>query len=332
MAAIARQHVITRAYLNHLVLDMHHSGIDTLVSFLNTCKLNSACGYSIPLLARSAAGFGSQPQPPLPLSRPHPPLGLDGNCGFDHGSENKGCPSTTEKVGSHLGDTDAPGTKRKRTSGPSETGSSPSTGGIPVQFRSQNLFQSSAPSMNRSTPSDPSLDCSGTNMWANIIGGGTGISTDKPVRLPHRSNTPLSSNDNDGQPKAPALGGQESLLRFAMTGSAEFLFEQTVTPAQLLSTTTAPAPARNVPDLASADVMTDTENPFGGLDSQWDNLVDPELFSQIAASMLADSGSTSQDGLNTSQDGSDPWTQLLSDATNGWDGAAAAAGRGGGDS
>ncbi|KAK0622873.1 hypothetical protein B0T14DRAFT_514669 [Immersiella caudata] len=325
MEAISRQHVITRAYLNHLILDMHHSGIDALVSFLNTCKVHSACGYNIPLLARSSASFGSQPQPPLPLSRPHPPLGPNGKCGFDHGPEKTGCPSAAEKIVNHFGDTDAPGSKRKRTSGPSSTGKSPPQGGVPHQFRVDNLFQQKVPSKIQSHTSKLGLGCGDPDMWASIVGGG------RPVRLPHRSSTPLSSDNNDGKTTAPAPGAQEALLRFAMTGSAEFLFERTVAPAELLTTATAPAPARNEPDPASADIMEDTGNFFESMDGQWDNLVDPDLFSQMTTTMLANGGSNNQEGLGASQDGSDPWSQLLSSATDGWDGAAAAAERGGGE-
>ncbi|KAK0645891.1 hypothetical protein B0T16DRAFT_148662 [Cercophora newfieldiana] len=280
MENIGRQHIITRAYFNHLVLDIQYNGIDTGASFLSTAKIQSTCGYSIPLLARSSISFRSEPQPPLPLGRPHPPLDSDGHClcgGIT--PEVDAFPPPAEKVCN----IHAPSSKRKRTTGPSGR-----------DAPAQRPFEQNAPS----TP----------DFWTNLTGaGGASSSSARPVRLPHRGNTPLPSTNT--APPPPPTNTQESLLRFAMasSSSSEFLFERTVAPSELLTT-----PA----NLAATDITS--ANLFQELDdAQWDGVISPRLFSQMAAAMMGDSENTSaDDGLSNVASGgeSDAWRQLLSGA------------------
>ncbi|KAK0738595.1 fungal-specific transcription factor domain-containing protein [Schizothecium vesticola] len=55
----------TRAYFNHLVLDMEHNGIGWYIN-LPSPMSPETCGYNIPLLARTSISVRSKPLPPLP--------------------------------------------------------------------------------------------------------------------------------------------------------------------------------------------------------------------------------------------------------------------------
>ena len=316
--------MITRAYLNHLVLDIQCSGIDIQhkLTLLSTTEIHAGCGYNIPLLARSSASVHSPPQPPPPLSRPLLPLKPSGACPFALEIEKEGFEAAaTDNPAVDFADTDAPGSKRKRTSGPSNASKSPKGGDAAPLFCAQKVFE---PTDQSSAPKQPipNLDFTagaGTDFWANLVGsgGGGGGGSARPVRLPHRSNTPSATTpSSETTNSGPANTTQESMLRFAMMGmgSSEFMFERTVAPAELLSTT-----ATATRDTTAGDMMADSPNPFQGMD-QWDGIVDPQLFSQMAAALLLqNSGSNSAEGFSPPEDDSDPWTQLLNGAGGSWD-------------
>jgi len=89
------------------------------------------------------------------------------------------------------------------------------------------------------------------------------------------------------------------------------MFEQTVAPSELLSTNHV---AETLAAATTLDAMAESANLFEGMDPRWDGVINPRLFSQMAAGMLGNSENTSADGLSnvTSQSESDAWTQLLS--------------------
>jgi len=305
MDAIGRQHVITRAYLNHLMLDIRYNGIDTGTTLLSKMEIHSACGYNIPLLARSSASFHTQVQPPLPLGRP-PPL-----CPYDSfytGREHGRATGSAKVV--DLTDTEVPGSKRKRTSGP--TGASAGSQG-PLFFPEAVARQQNT-STNQVTPQQAKNERVGevgARFWASIFStSGSAPSSAKPVQLPHRSNTP-STTAASSKP-----GAQDSLGGISLAASPDLLFYQALSQGDHLSTTTAIAQDAQ-PGVATAtddtDMMAGMPNNFEGLDD-WDGILDPEMFAQMAAAMLVNTEGTGANAVATgsSQEGDDPWTQILS--------------------
>lgn len=318
MDAIGRQHVITRAYLNHLMLDIRYNGIDTGTTLLSKMEIHSACGYNIPLLARSSASFNTQVQPPLPLSRPPP------SCPYQSTYAGRAPGPGIAKV-VDLTDTEAPGSKRKRTSGPLG-GSAGSEG--PLFYpeavpRQQNISTSQvAP---QQAKNDRVGDVS-ARFWASIFStSGSASSSAKPVQLPHRSNTP-SITTASSKP-----GGQDRIDGIPLTASPDLLFYQSLSQGDHLSTTTAVAQDSQpgVVNTTNTDMMADMPNNFEGLDD-WDGILDSEMFSQMAAAMLVNTEGNTANNVATgsSQEGDDPWTQILG-ATDGWDAAATAVKTGG---
>ena len=66
MAAIGRQHAISRAYLNQILLDIERNGLSTSFDFLPTVGGEKATGHGVPLVVRGSISRHSKVQPPLP--------------------------------------------------------------------------------------------------------------------------------------------------------------------------------------------------------------------------------------------------------------------------
>ncbi|KAI1487458.1 fungal-specific transcription factor domain-containing protein [Biscogniauxia mediterranea] len=70
MEAIGREHIITRAFLRQVILDIEHTGIENIVRLPRIARLSrdfvNNISHNIPLLARSRIAQHSGLQPPLP--------------------------------------------------------------------------------------------------------------------------------------------------------------------------------------------------------------------------------------------------------------------------
>ncbi|KAK3942377.1 citrinin biosynthesis transcriptional activator ctnR [Diplogelasinospora grovesii] len=65
MEAIGREHIITRAYLNQVLVDIERNGLSASLN-LPTIPINPYCAHNIPLLARNSMSRHTKLQPPLP--------------------------------------------------------------------------------------------------------------------------------------------------------------------------------------------------------------------------------------------------------------------------
>ncbi|KAK5663894.1 hypothetical protein OQA88_102 [Cercophora sp. LCS_1] len=257
MRAIGRQHMITRAYFNHLLLDLEYNGVTTSHGSDPMDSVYNACGHGIPLLARSAISHHSPPKVPLPGRLPL------GNPQGSIVNTPALCPGGSWTVRLNIEEltNEETGNKRKRPSLDGDN-NSPTKGG---------------------KLADGSRRDAGMGAWPG-------------VKLPHRSGTPAAA--------AAARSAATESVRFEVSESSQFVFEGTMPPMQ-----------PPVADLGSFD--QGQLDLFQGVE-QWDNLMDPDIFAQVANVMMQESGS-SADG----QEGVDQWTQLLGGDTTGtgdvWD-------------
>jgi len=343
MEAIGRQHIITRAYLHQLRSDIQNSGIDAHGVFSTTQNQGlvsfNPCGYNIPMLVRSSSHAKPNSLLPgrLPLGGPDPahfnPVAYGRSCGWTLAGIKKSVRGEGSTDPSSFDESDAPGSKRKRTSlGP---GSGDRVSGMPP-FRAQNVFEQSvvdytdggSTAQGRAGPTAQSKP----DHWV-------GFGAQGPLRLPHRTNTPSASvsppSASGGAPTVPTVptpSRQDGMMRFSMMGPPEFLYENTVIPTDL-PVDVGVGSVGVLGNIGAADLLADP-NLFQGMD-RWDNISDLQAFTQMAAAMMQENGgSNSADGFSTSQEEADQWTQLIGGSDNlgggGWDPSSTGQGSGNG--
>ncbi|KAK1831728.1 transcriptional activator protein acu-15 [Podospora conica] len=182
MDTIGRDHATTRAYFNHLVLDLEHNGIGWYIN-LPPPKTPETCGYNIPLLARTSVSVRSKPLPPLPGRLPldKPAGDILPWAGGPPGTSVCGrIISTDDHPDTGTGGGAAAGAKRRRTDPDPRPSRPPSNiwPTIPCPTTTTNLpHRASTPSL--STPS-PLTNTTGTG-----TGAGTTSSTTPAVHVHH---------------------------------------------------------------------------------------------------------------------------------------------------
>lgn len=206
MGNIGRDDATTRAFFNHLVMDMEHNNIGWYIN-LPPLKTPETCGYNIPLLARTSISVRSKPLPPLPGRLP-----LDKPAG-DSGSIRpwQGGPPSGTVCGRIITDeVDAPapatGSKRRRTE--PETREPP-----PHRSTSYHKPSSAQP-----------------NIWPTI----PRPATITHHNLPHRGSTPslstpspLTNNTGTTTSTTPAMHPNPD---FSNTAAEDFIFDESLLP------------------------------------------------------------------------------------------------------
>lgn len=209
MGNIGRDDATTRAFFNHLVMDMEHNNIGWYIN-LPPLRTPETCGYNIPLLARTSISVRSKPLPPLPGRLP-----LDKPAG-DSGSIRpwQGGPPSTTVCGRIIAadESDPPaGSKRRRTE--------PET---------------RQPPRSTSYHNKPSSSAQQPNIWPTIPRPATQTTTHH--NLPHRGSTPSLSTpspltNNTTTTTTSTTPAMHPHHDFSTTGTEDFLFDDSLLPA-----------------------------------------------------------------------------------------------------
>ncbi|KAL2017315.1 hypothetical protein VTK56DRAFT_2338 [Thermocarpiscus australiensis] len=299
MAAIGRQHVLTRAYLNQLLLDIERNGIPASIDLLSLRTAEKSTGHGIPLVARSAVSRHSKPVPPLPGRLPlgiaqEPPCLAPSSMAVPSSSFVGPYP-TPEDAG-------APASKRMRTDASRSSGVALSSEAAGASIPSLSVWSTgvAGPSPLHGSPANP------------LFGypGGWSYTTRYTTTLPHRTGSPATA-------MADIL---PDLADYHMADSAEQSRAEATTFTRIPGSGPSTAGLGDDSDPVgnsnnNNNSSNNGNNPSSGMPDldvfqnlgEW-GVTDPESFYAMLGSIL------DSDDLGTSQSSVDPWAPLNSGA------------------
>ncbi|KAK6197661.1 homeodomain superfamily [Pestalotiopsis sp. IQ-011] len=210
MDAIGREHIITRAFLKQLLLDLDRNNITqiTRVPKLGSLPEIIAIGnHNIPLLTRSQFASHSQMQPPLPGRLPlgNPRGNLNdhkiSDCGIGFGYKIKDGSQVT-----NVGADEAAANKRKRGSPSDFGGGSESHDQTPLWGYNSDMTPSSASTTSESAQSQ-AQNCAQPNPFATFEKTPwAGLARSINNTLPVRTGSPATVSGPGSISSVPAMG------------------------------------------------------------------------------------------------------------------------------
>lgn len=210
MDAIGREHIITRAFLKQLLLDLDRNNITqiTRVPKLGSLPEIIAIGnHNIPLLTRSQFSSHSQMQPPLPGRLPlgNPRGNLNdhkiSDCGIGFGYKIKDGSQVT-----NVGADEAAANKRKRGSSSDFGGGSESHDQTPLWGYNSDMTPSTASTTSESGQSQ-AQNCAQPNSFATFEKTPwAGLARSIKNTLPVRTGSPATVSGPGSTSSVPAMG------------------------------------------------------------------------------------------------------------------------------